>query len=454
MPTSGQNCFGFSRTGRAETAAAGRTPKRASLHCAGLTPMKQRSLLNAKELTELHESLGRRLDSIGIDSQPEVALQLLDLSKNKDAQLRDYAAVIKTDPAISGRVLKLANSAMFAQRSSVSSLERGCTLLGIERLKAVSLGFHLSKAANTKDASLKDLSRKVWGQSVFRACMAAQTAKLTAPSLVAEAFVIGLMMDAGIPLAAKLQGEAYVAVCSGNPSPGKLFRLETDTLNFTHIDVMSVLAGKWRFPELLRRPIELHHTRPADGVRDDPLGKLHRIAYVVGLLELDGKDLAAVDTMRASDTGGLLTAQRLLQANDEEMARLIKASVVEYQMMSEVFSEVAAACVDIDELAARVHNCMLECIDEQILESITMDNSTAAGICEPILVHNSRVEIVRDTDGSIVAFVSDATGRRVVSHRLARTGETPLTICESLGLETPSSDEATKIDQRVRLLAA
>ena len=130
--------------------------------CGKRVTMKQRSLLTASQLTELHEFLGRRLDAIGIESQPEVVLRLLELSKNQDAQLRDYAGVIKTDHAISGRVLKLANSAMFAQRSAVSSLERGCTLLGIERLKAVSLGFHLSRAANTKDAASRDIARKVW----------------------------------------------------------------------------------------------------------------------------------------------------------------------------------------------------------------------------------------------------------------------------------------------------
>ncbi len=42
--------------------------------------MKQRSLLTAAEVNSLYEYLDRRLESVGIESQPEVVLRLLDLS--------------------------------------------------------------------------------------------------------------------------------------------------------------------------------------------------------------------------------------------------------------------------------------------------------------------------------------------------------------------------------------
>jgi HD-like signal output (HDOD) protein len=418
--------------------------------------MKQRSLLTASQLLELHEFLGRRLDAIGIESQPEVVLRLLEISKNPDAQLKDYAGVIKTDHAISGRVLKLANSAMFAQRSAVSSLERGCTLLGIERLKAVSLGFHLSRAASAKDTTTREIARKVWGHSVFRACMAAEAARLTAPGLIAEAFVIGLMMDAGIPLAAKIQGDSYIGVFNECATPGKLFRREFDSLPFTHIDVMSVLSRKWRFPDLLTKPIELHHTRPADNAKDEPVNRLHRIAYVVGLLELDQHDLTNASLMGAAETGGMLTAQRLLRAGDQEMSRVISSSVAEYRVMIDVFSEVASGLVNIEELATRVQNSLINCIDDQIIESMARDGSRIPGQAAdaPLIIANSKVEIILEPDGSIVAFVTDSEGRRVVSHRLAKTGETAHTVCESLGLEPPSTEDAQKITNRILALAA
>lgn len=421
--------------------------------------MKQRSLLTATQVNELHEFLGRRLEAIGIESQPEIVIKLLDLSKNSNAQLKEYAGVIKTDHAISGRVLKLANSAMFAQRTAVTNIERACTLLGIERLKSVSLGFHLSRAASAKDAGLKEVARKVWGQSVFRACMAAEASKTIAPGYASEAFIIGLMMDAAIPLCAKILGESFLTIFVDCPGPGKLFRREHEQLGFTHVDVVSVLAKRWRFPELLARPLELHHTRPADNARDDVVSRLHRIAYVVGLLELEPTDLSSPSMLAATSAGGgMQTAQRLLHLTDEEMARLVKASVGEYRVLSEVFSEIASELPDIDELANRVHNGLLACLDQQMEEAMERELSAGTSGVVPaqtvLTINKVRIEIVRDTDGCVIAFVSDAAGKRVVSHRLAIKGDTPQNICEQLGVDTPSAEDALRINARISALAA
>ncbi len=409
--------------------------------------MKVRNLLSASEVVELHENLSGRLDKIGIESQPEVVLRLLDLSSRRDAQLLDYAKVIKADYAISGRVLKLANSALFAQRTPVTNLERACLLLGIERLKAVSLGFHLSRAASAGDD--KGIARKVWGQSVFRACLAAEAARIGAPGLVAEAFVIGLMMDAGIPLMHRLLGESYLATYNDCAAPGALHRREFDTLPFTHVDIAAVMVRKWRFPEVLSRPLELHHTRPAEAGRDDAIGRLHRVAFIVGTLSLaqSSRGLPTLDP----DSPGVPTAQRLLSATDEQMSRIITSSVGEYQVLLDVFSDVAGAVCNIEELAQRVQMGLVTAIDRTVEESLARE---AAPAPSRLMIHGQTIEIVRETDGSVVAFVSDAAGQRVVSHRVTRGVETPTSLCEALGLESPGSEDTVRIAERLRALAA
>jgi HD-like signal output (HDOD) protein len=98
---------------------------------------KLRSKLSATEIVQLQDFLSEKLQRIGVQSQPEVAIKVLDLSSRPDAHPKDYAAVIKNDPALCGRLLRLANSAMFAQRKAVTSIDRACLVLGLERLKAV-----------------------------------------------------------------------------------------------------------------------------------------------------------------------------------------------------------------------------------------------------------------------------------------------------------------------------
>ena len=126
--------------------------------------MKIRALLTAAEIAPLQEWLGERLERIGVESQPELVAKILELTSNPNAQLQDYAKIIKTDPGLSGRLLKLSNSALFAQRRPVTSIDRACLLLGVERLKSISLGFHMSRAAAAGcKTGAKSIGREVWG---------------------------------------------------------------------------------------------------------------------------------------------------------------------------------------------------------------------------------------------------------------------------------------------------
>src|SRR5205085_6937921 len=123
--------------------------------------MKPRTTITAAELAELYDRLDRQLDRIGLETQPRVAVRLLELVAREDSQLKDYNEAIRTDAALTGRLLRLANSAYFAQRAPVTKLERALVLLGIQRVKAVSLGFHLCRAAAS--AGARSVSRAGWG---------------------------------------------------------------------------------------------------------------------------------------------------------------------------------------------------------------------------------------------------------------------------------------------------
>lgn len=406
--------------------------------------MKVRSLLTAVEVRQMHTYLERRLEAVGIESRPEVVVRLLDLATNQDAQLIDFARIIKADSAISGRVLKLANSAIFAQRTPVTTLERACLILGLERLKSISLGFYLSRAATAK--GVQEISRRVWGQSLLRACMASEAARLTAPNVVAEAFVVGLMMDAGIPLMCRLAGDQYQRFFDDDPAPGKLYRREFELLTFTHVDIITVLGRMWKLPELLARPLELHHTKPAENGKDDPPSRLHRIAYCTGAPVLSSwkEDEPSVVVEDVS-------AQKLLGIDDEQMGMLVSRSVREYQMLIEVFSGIALPLGDFESLMSCVQRSLSRAVDMSVEASLAKETG---GDASKVVVCGQTVEIVREDDGAVIAFVSDSKGQRLASHRVSPGIDTPISICEALGIETTSRDDFSQLTERLRRFAA
>ncbi|HYF14776.1 MAG TPA: HDOD domain-containing protein [Phycisphaerales bacterium] len=407
--------------------------------------MTVRSKLTGAQVVELHAALDHRLETVGLQGQPEVAIKLLDLANRPNSQLSHYAEVVKNDQAVSGRVLRLANSAFFAQRKPVSSIERACVVLGTDRLRAVALGYHLSRAAQAPGD--RDYSRRIWGESLLRACLAAQLARLTAPAQVSEAFVVGLMMDAGLPLMGSLAGDTFRSLLARSPSPGRLFRSEFDTLPFTHVDVVVALCRRWRLPELLVKPIGLHHTRPSDAQGNDPLQRLHRIAYAVGLVELG----AAGDASLSTATPGVATAQRLLSLSDAELTRAVRQTGGEYTATVEMFRDVASPVVNIDEVMDRIHARLLSAVDGLVELDLAASEADAP---TRLTVGGQFVEVTRDAEGGPVAYVFDSHGNRIISHRFKPATDAPLSLCEALGIESAAAADLALLEQAMRRFAA
>jgi HD-like signal output (HDOD) protein len=414
--------------------------------------MKARHELTAQEVGELHQLLDRKLDGIGLSSQPEVALKLLELSSKPNAQLAEYSNIIRSDQAVAGRVLRLANSAFFAQRRAVTAIDRACVVLGVDRLKAVALGFHLSRAAQAPGD--KEYSRQIWGESLFRACLASQAARLTAPALVSEAFVIGLMMDAGLPIMGSLAGEGFRKVRTDGSTPGRLFRLENERLAFTHVDVMTVLARRWKLPEMLAKPLEWHHTKPPETKKDDPLVRLHRIAYVVGLVEFSPRENAgnAVGVAPVTlQTPGVGTVARILALGPDEIKSVVQQSAGEYSATIEMFKDIASGIQGGDNLLDAVQLSLTRAVDNLIERDLTDEVSDAP---QRFQLAGQWIELGRESDGSGMAYLFDSKGNRLLAHRFQPASTRPAEICEALGIDAASEQDVERLRQSMARMAA
>jgi len=116
----------------------------------------------------------------------------------------DFAEVLKTDQALAARLLRMANSAQFGQRQEVTTIDRAAVLIGLDRLKATALGFHLSMTVSASGAAHR--RTYVWTQSLYRACLAFRLAERLDRTVAGEAFIAGLLLDVGVPILPELAG--------------------------------------------------------------------------------------------------------------------------------------------------------------------------------------------------------------------------------------------------------
>lgn len=433
---------------------------------------KTRGKMTAAEVETLLQSVERKLERVGIETQPEVATRILTLVQDPNSQLRDYAGVIKTDHAICGRLLKLANSAFFAQREPVTSIERACVLLGTTRLRTLALGFFMARAAGGKGD--RDLSRQIWTQSVFRACLAQSLATKLAPEAKVEAFVIGLMLDAGIPLLHKLEGDAVLQAHKPGLTPLAAYKAELIALPYSHVDVVAALLAKWRFPKTLCMPIQWHHVAPGEAKRHDLVLRLHRIAYYAGSISVDPQSAQPITLSRPPSPtrvaevgpGEALNAR---EAMAEEAAaakklglersaidKLVGEAVREYQGVCDVFGEVADRLDGPEAIAAMVHQRLSEVMDEQLTRQIP--TATATSDKKQFDVVGSRIEIVHEPGHGAVAYLLDSRGGRMSSCRFDPIAENAHSICFSLGIDLEDAHRTDpmvlSLDEHIKSLAA
>ena len=110
----------------------------------------------AKPPFTLQEMVRRLRQSDSIPALDENVSQLCRMTGCKDTAATDLTMVIMRDAAITSRVLAMANSATYRQRTPVKTVSAAVILLGFDRIQQLSLGLTLfnKHAANIRDKEL------------------------------------------------------------------------------------------------------------------------------------------------------------------------------------------------------------------------------------------------------------------------------------------------------------
>ena len=197
--------------------------------------------------------------SPSLPTLPSVAIQLLDLSRDPATDIRQVTDVIKTDPAITAKILKSTNSAFFGFKSEVTSIEHAVPLLGTTAVTSMALSFSLVDAAMSK-GPLVDHYHSYWIQSVVQAATAEVIAEMGSKGLSSEYFLAGLLLDLGRLAMLKTVPNEYLSVLEkAKEEELGLLALESEILNINHVTVGMKLMEKWNLPKTLIQAVQYHH---------------------------------------------------------------------------------------------------------------------------------------------------------------------------------------------------
>jgi len=210
---------------------------------------------------------------------PAVAVQVLDLVRCPTCQIPQLARLISKDPALASKILRTVNSSIYARPKKISRLTQGLTLLGLQTVRVLALGFSLAhNLKNYKNKGFRALD--FWRRSVYCATAALTLAQRMHLELLEEAFIAGLLTDMGMLALHAMFPTEYDTISDRARTHTDLLKLEQSTFSTNHAEVGGALARLWQLPDNLAIPIAHHHT--PDQVEDPAIRQLAEICQIAG----------------------------------------------------------------------------------------------------------------------------------------------------------------------------
>ena len=172
--------------------------------------------------------------------------QLIESFGTEDVSIDEISRQLSADPALSAKLLRLANSAYFNLSRTIGSVDDALRMLGFVMVRNLVLGNGIAAAfRHTPGIQMSQF----WRYNLYTACVARWLASKARPPTTDLAFTVGLLHGVG-----QLQMHAVipkdVAPLDRQTSvlaPGRA-ELESQALGFHHGEVAAELARYWNLP--------------------------------------------------------------------------------------------------------------------------------------------------------------------------------------------------------------
>ncbi|GMU36625.1 MAG: HDOD domain-containing protein [Phycisphaerae bacterium] len=226
----------------------------------------------------------KALSGLGeIATLPEVTVKIIEIVEDARSTARDLHEVIKHDPALSAKVLKVVNSAFYGLPGQIASVDRAIILLGLSAVKNIAIATSIARLFKGGRISEGFTATDLWRHSLAVGVACRLLAKKTHyPVQPDELFVAGLIHDMGILVERQAFPEKLTEVITAySKQGGDFLELENAIIGANHQQFGGGLTTRWKFPRHLRAACGFHHNPDALSAELQKLGNVVKIADVL-----------------------------------------------------------------------------------------------------------------------------------------------------------------------------
>ncbi|MBN1241300.1 MAG: HDOD domain-containing protein [Spirochaetales bacterium] len=192
------------------------------------------------------DNYAARLSKLPVN--PSIAAKVLGMADSQDVSFGALEELIKADPGLTARILRIANSALYARQTKVTRLQTAFTLLGTKTIR------NLVILATGSSLFRRDLSSAFyayfWTHSLATAFLARDlAARCGFPQHAEECFVAGLLHDIGQVAFLLDDPKTYDELLRKARLENRpISELERSSYGTDHKQVGAKVLASWSFP--------------------------------------------------------------------------------------------------------------------------------------------------------------------------------------------------------------
>jgi len=184
--------------------------------------------------------------------------------------LREVASWIEKDIMTSGKVLALANSALYGRLVPTLSVRKAVARLGINPLRNLIFHESMTKVWSQLPTPAQWSSIRFNAHSIATGVFCEIIASASAPELMELGFLAGMFHDTGRLIIAVLLHDNVEAMEEINRHEHQdLEEVEKELVGFTHSEVSAMVARSWNLPLSIETAVRYHENPAAQPVREE-----------------------------------------------------------------------------------------------------------------------------------------------------------------------------------------
>ncbi len=211
------------------------------------------------QTNEKHLEIIRLISAeLNLPSPPAVAVRILSAVQQNDSALKDIGDIISADPALTAKMLRVANSGYYTRGGQINNIQRAMTVLGTNVIKNIALSFVIAGSFSDQEHCSFDFDL-FWRRSVISGVAAEQLA-VTLGVNDDDMFVTALLQDIGMLIIALTKGDEYARIVNDAENFDLCLQDEEEQVyGFNHAKVSYALLENWNLPEKIATPALFHH---------------------------------------------------------------------------------------------------------------------------------------------------------------------------------------------------